>query len=348
MSEIIAKSYRIAAIPIDSEKMLKREISINDYLENSYGSNDILDLVKMFFDENCNKEFLNRFTGEFAKEDNTFADDQKKELQVLAGIVLNKICESEDINDLFKIVIYIKSYIFIGDKPILDDICQKIQLIYEKKAAENRDDIVFEYESISQLSQNVSFSLIEESQIYEMDRNDINKLIFMVKKINELCRFINKNYRDLMNKNKILYENTELLWWLLAGYSNDEDKAYSELSDKQEALLVGKDLAEVVQCKPGPYLAKNLLYKMLSENKHNKYLFKEYIDVCKDSTIEKILSGKEDRLNTPILYALCKKMEVGEANWIKAFEKKFGYLKLEYSDIEIAYQMYLECLMLKW
>ena len=170
----------------------------------------------------------------------------------------------------------------------------------------------------------------------------------MIDKINELCVFVNKNYEDIMNKNKILYENTELLWWLQAGYSGDEEKSYSELTDKQAAILVGKDLAEIVQYKPGPYLAKNLLYRALAEHGRNKYLFKEYIDICDDSIIEKLIKGKGDKVNTPVLYALYKKMENGEGSWIKAFEKNFGSSESEYSNTEIAYQVYLECLLLKW
>ena len=53
-------------------------------------------------------------------------------------------------------------------------------------------------------------------------------------------------------------------------------------------------------------------------------------------------------INTPVLFALYKKLENGEGNWIKAFEKNFGSSELEYVCTEIAYQMYLECLLLKW
>lgn len=128
----------------------------------------------------------------------------------------------------------------------------------------------------------------------------------------------------------------------------DEEKVYAELTDKQAAILVGKDLAEIVQYKPGPYLAKNLLYRALAEHGRNKYLFKEYIDICDDSIIEKLINGKEDKVNTPVLYALYKKLETGKGNWIKAYEKSFGSSEVEYSSTEIAYQMYLECLLLKW
>lgn len=347
MSEIIAKSYRNRGIPIDSDKMQKREMGINYYFENDYNVEDIVDLVKLFFDQKCDQEFLISFTAVFAKEDNVFAVDQINELQVLAGIVLNQICESKEVDDLFKVTVYINSYIFVGKIPVLEDVFLSIQRTYESIAAESRDNIVFNYKQIAQLPKKVAFP-IEEGRIYEISGNDTDKFSLMIKKINELCTLVNKNYQDLMNKNKILYENTELLWWLQAGFSNDEQKAYSELLDKQAALLAGKDLAEIVQCKPGPYLAKNLLYRALAKHGHNKYLFKEYIDICDDSIIEKLINGKEDKVNTPVLYALYKKLEVGEGNWIRAFEKSFGSLEMEYSGIEIAYQVYLECLLLKW
>jgi len=347
MNEIIAKSYRTAGIPIDSDKVQKRELGINNYFENSYNVKDILYLVKLFFNQECNQEFLNSFTKVFTEEDNIFAVDQINELQVLAGIILKQICELKEIDDLFRVVVYVTSYLFVGKLPVLEDILQSIQQNYEKISAGNRDNIVFNYKQIAQLPKKVAFT-IEDGQIYEISGNDVDKFSLMIKKINELCVLVNRNYGDLMNKNKILYENTELLWWLQTGFSNDKQKAYSELLDKQAAILVGKDLAEIVQYKPGPYLAKNLLYRALAEHGRNKYLFKEYIDICDDDIIETLINGKEDKINTPVLYALNKKLETGEGNWIKAFEKNFGSSELEYVCTEIAYQMYLECLLLKW
>lgn len=347
MSEIIVKSYRNAGIFIDNDRVQKREKGINNYIENDYDGKDIVDLVKLFFGQKCDQEFLHSFTEGFTQEDNIFTDDQINELQVLAGIVLNQICESAEVDELFEVIVYVNSYVFAGNVPTSDNIYQNIQQIYAKVAAQNRDNIAFDYKGITLLPKTVSFP-VKDGQMYEINANDTDKFVSMIKKINELCAFENKNYQDLMNKSKILYENTEILWWLLAGYSNDEGKTYSELLDKQAALLVGKDLAEIVQCKPGPYLAKKLLCRALAENGRTKYSFKEYIDICNDSTIEKMLGGKEDKVNTPILYALSKKMEVDEGNWIKAFEKKFGHSELEYSGVEIAYQVYLECLMLKW
>lgn len=347
MNEIIAKSYRTAGIPIDSEMVQKREKSINKYFDDIFDEEDIADLIKLFFDKRCHQKFFKSFIEVFAEEDNLFADDQVNELQVLAGIVLNKICEFEDVDDLFKMEVYANSYIFIGKIPVLEEVYHNIHQTYEKITASNRDDIIFEYKSISQMPEEVSFE-VEEGQNYEISGEDTNTFISMINKINELCAFINKNYEDIMNKNKILYENTELLWWLQAGFSGDEEKVYAELTDKQAAILVGKDLAEIVQYKPGPYLAKNLLYRALAEHGRNTYLFKEYIDICDDSIIEKLINGKEDKVNTPVLYALYKKLETGKGNWIKAFEKSFGSSELEYSSTKIAYQMYLECLLLKW
>jgi hypothetical protein len=347
MNEIIAKSYRTAGILIDSDMMQKREKSINSYVNDIFDEKDIAELIKLFFEKRCNQQFLNNFIEVFVAEDNLFADDQKNELQVLAGIVLNQICEYEDVDALFKMKVYTNSYVFIGRTPILENVYQNIHQTYEKIAARNRDDIIFEYNSISEMPEDVSFE-VNEGEDYEISGEDTRTFISMIDKINELCAFINKNYKDIMNKNKILYENTELLWWLQAGFSGDEQKAYLELLDKQAAILVGKDLAEIVQYKPGPYLAKNLLYRALAEHGRNKYLFKEYIDICDDNTIETLINGKEDKINTPVLYALNKKLETGEGNWIKAFEKNFGSSELEYVCTEIAYQMYLECLLLKW
>ena len=77
-------------------------------------------------------------------------------------------------------------------------------------------------------------------------------------------------------------------------------------------------------------------------------MFASYIDSCSDDIIEKMFMESDSSINTPILFALNKKIEVGEGSWYKVFEKNFGKTDIEYSGIEFAYQMYLECLMRKW
>ena len=347
MSESIAKWFRSAGILVVEGLVEKREAGINNFFDNGYDDADILNLVKLFFGKECAETFLERFVEEFAKIDSAFADDKENEISALAGIILNRMCEAEDVDDISSIAIYTKSYAFLGYEPTLKNIYQQMMEAFEKTAAEKRENINFDNKQIGLLPKGVTFT-VEEGENFELDNDDANKLSHMIKKINELCTFVNKNYRILEDKNKILYENTEILWWLLAGYSSDGEKAYSELPLQQAALLVGKDLAEIVQSQPGVYSAYNLLDRVLDKNRDEKTRFAEYIDDCADSVIEELISGFENSIETPILFALYKKMENGEGSWHKAFEKKFGKTKAEYSGSEIAYQMYLECLMLKW
>lgn len=347
MSESIAKWFRSANIIVLEGVVEKREKGIENFFDNGYDDDDILELVKLFFRKECTKAFLENFVEKFAQEDSTFADDQKKEIHVLSGILLSRMCESKSVDDIFSIAVYAKSYAFLGNKPIIGDIYLQIVAACEKAAAENREDIKFDYKGIASLPKEVSFS-INEGENFEINDGDAKKLSLMIKKINELCTFINKNYRDLADKNKILYENTEILWWLLAGYSQDVGKTYAELPLQQAALLVGKDLAEIVENKPGLYFVENLLCKVLDRNKDEKALFASYIDSCSDDIIEKMFVQSESSINTPILFALNKKKEVGEGSWYKVFEKNFGKTDIEYSGMELAYQMYLECLKQKW
>lgn len=347
MNQIIAKEYRYASIAVDENIVSKRVKGIYNYYNNSYKVDDLWDLVNLFFERECKQNFLEKLVGNFAKEDNTFAEDKIHELQVLAGIILNEICEQDSTDVMFRIIVSINSYTFLGRKPISWAIFTDIQNKYKNVTAKVRDDIVFEYNSISQLPKNINFPAVEESKNYELNSEDINKLSTMVKKINNICTFLNKNYLELMNKNKILYENTELLWWLLDGYSYDEQKDYSELPLQKAAIILGKDLAEIVQCKPGPYMACSLINKAMKEKGKQKETFDSYIDACSDEIIDRLFEKIGDVNDTPILYALGKKRETGEKNWIKAFENKFESAQREYTGIDIANQMYMECLLKK-
>ncbi len=347
MSESIAKWFRGAEIAVMEGTVEKREEGIGNFFDNEYDNDDILELVKLFFCKECTETFLEKFVEKFAEADDTFADDKKKEICVLAGIILSRMCERKSVDDIFSIAIYAKSYVFLRNKPIIEDIYLQIVAAYEKATTENRENIKFDYKGIASLPKEVSF-IKKEDENFEITDDDANKFSLIIKKINELCTFINKNYRDLAGKNKILYENTEILWWLLAGYSQDAGKTYAELPLQQAAILVGKDLAEIVQNMPGLYSVNNLLCKVLDKNRDEKALFADYIDTCADSIIGTMFEETGRRIDTPILFALYKKMENGEGSWYKVFEKNFGKTDIEYSGMEFAYQMYLECLMWKW
>ena len=149
MNQIIAKEYRYASIAVDENIVSKRVKGIYNYYNNSYKVDDLWDLVNLFFERECKQNFLEKLVGNFAKEDNTFAEDKIHELQVLAGIILNEICEQDSTDVMFRIIVYINSYTFLGRKPISWEIFTDIQNKYKNVTAKVRDDIVFEYNSIT-------------------------------------------------------------------------------------------------------------------------------------------------------------------------------------------------------
>ena len=100
MSESIAKWFRNAGISVVEGIVEKREEGIGNFFDNGYDDADILDLIKLFFKKECSETFLERFVEEFVKADSTFADDKKKEISVLAGIILNRMCEKESVDDI--------------------------------------------------------------------------------------------------------------------------------------------------------------------------------------------------------------------------------------------------------
>lgn len=345
MKENIAKWYRSAGIAPIGDFVEKRNEGINYYVDEVIDRKTILELIRLFFGYDCEEEVLEKFVDAFYQYDDTFADDQINEIRVLAGIVLYKLVIENGCEDSIAIEICMHGYVFLGIEPVVKEICDTILNDYIEKTSEIREDLSFEPKKVVGLSKEVKFS-VEEDETENFDVGVTKNLDSLVKKVKELVTNINTLYKECSQRDKVLYEESQILWWLISEYSDDEGKQYCELDMCQAAILAGKDLASKILLLPGPYAAKSVLNKVLATfHEKDTIDLQEYINACNDIVIKQLLEGHE--ITTPILFALQAKLKCGEAGWKKSFENNFSNIGKKYSALEIAYQMYLECLLLK-
>lgn len=345
MKENIAKWYRSAGIVPVGDIVEVRSQGINYYVDKLMDDEDILELIKLFFGYECERQVLKNFVSAFFEFDNTFADDQINEIRVLAGVVLYKLVIEDECKEAIAIAIYIKGYLFLGKEALVREICDIILKYYIDKTSATREKLSFEAKKVSGLGKDITFAVEEGTEIFDVDVT--NKLDSLTKKVRDIIININALYRETIEREKVLYEDSQILWWLMAEYSDDENKTYCELDVCKAAMLAGKDLASKILLPPGPYAAKSVLNKILAEfQNEDKMSFKEYINACDDVVIDEIIG--ECETTTPVLFALQTKKECGEEGWSKAFGKKFVDGDRKYSAIEIAYQIYLECLLLMY
>lgn len=340
----IAKNMRKAGMSITSEKVTLRASGIESYLSNAPSSEALIELLKLYYNGECEKEVFEEFVNSFREVDNTFSDDLTNEIQVLAGLTIYEMVLQDEWEDIIaEVEIYASMYDFLGYKSICEDVYNTLMSDFDDRRINIREDISFEESKVSALGKNVNFASADDEVVY--DEKVVESLNSLVKKVNEIVKSLNALRKEDMSTMAILYEDSQMLWWLLTGISDDLGEMYSKLDCKEAAILMGVDLAKRVSIFPGPYAAKRLLSKMLDfEYEKERFSFDDYIDKMDDDFINKYIG--EVAVDTPVLYALKKKAENGAGCWSGAFAKKFNK-KNEYTLLEMAYETYLECLILQ-
>lgn len=342
----IAKIIRKAGLSITSEIVELRKTGIENYLKEQLSDEEVIGLVQIYYTGTCDNEIFNDFVRIFNEIDSIFSYDLTKEIQVLAGLVLYEmIIRNEWENTIALSEVYFFTYNFLGYKSMCVDVFDLIYNDFDNRRIKLRENISFkQYITIDQC-RNIDFEVSEEESI-EYDETVTENLNALVHMLNEVIRQVNTVSKAEFSHTSILYEDSQLLWWFLTGMSDDFEDSYLKLEPKKAAVLVGKDLAKRVSLFPGPYAIKTLLIKMLDfVQEQDSFSFEDYIESIDDNIIWGFVDEKSE-VDTPILYALKKKAENGSGSWQKAFSKRFSKVKPEYTVVDIAYETYLECLVL--
>lgn len=347
MSRELAKWMRTAGITITSEIVGLREKGINNYLKKKITAKEAIDITKLYFTGNCNKNVLDSIVDTFNKVDNTFSDDMKEEIGVLAGIIIYELIERGKQKDIIELIeMHAEIYQFLGYSSRVNDISEMMKNDLESRMLDLRENLSFEHKPINGLDKDFCFA-INEDEIEEDDTSFVQNLNTTVKKINELVTQVNSINTLTVQRETLIYEDLQLLWWLMTECSDDKEERYSDIEPHLAAILAGKDLAKRVSVLPGPYSAKALLRKILYYGVNEpKSDLETYIEAVDDEIILNLLGGLDKEVQTPMLYALKKKMENGEKCWMQSFSKEFLLHKEKYSIVEVAYEIYIECLIL--
>lgn len=338
----IAKIMRSSGISVTSEILSLRETGIDNYLCEEPQSKTAIELVRLYYTGKCDENVLDEFVNTFKDSDSTFSDDLTNEIQVLAGIVLCEMILHNEWEDTISLVeIYASMYDFLGYKSICGDIYNVIVEDFDNRRIELRENICIEENKVTALAKTVNFNVTEDEVGYtEKVADNLNSV---VKKVNEIAKFVSSMSQSETLNMKILHEDSQMLWWLLTGTADVLEQKYSEMDCKKAAILAGVDLAKRVTIFPGPYAAKRLLSKVLEfVPEKDEFTFDSFIEELDDSVIKSVVDTEE--IDTPVLYALKKKAENGSGCWKNVFLKKFSKTKPNYTVLEIAYETYLECL----
>lgn len=350
MKNRFAEWYRAVAIEPTREQLESRWESISNFIE-EYDDDKILAMAINYLGIEQDQVEKGEFIEYLLESDLSFDKGNEKEIRLLSGVALAEVVESEPI----KATLAMKCLILFNNNPIVSELSRFFESHFAQECIDLREKLPnLERVQLSSQSEFLTGTFAEGTALNVSTANSS-----ILKALSTFDNYIMKlgsvQYK-LLNHLQIYEEESKILSWIVGESSNDLGKALKETKPEDVGIVIGKELADLISVLPGPYAAEAFIKKMLqlSKKTQKKNLTLDiYVDALGLEWKEKLLEQYpliDEGLNTPVLLAISKSMDVDNAKeWLPAYKKKSGIDAgaIAISPNEIAYQVYLECLLTK-
>ncbi|MBZ6077575.1 GTPase-associated system all-helical protein GASH [Microvirga puerhi] len=161
---------------------------------------------------------------------------------------------------------------------------------------------------------------------------------------------INNALQALTAENRRLAEEVDLLWWHLGGYSYVLDRPLSEFDDLALPLVVGNDVAAMVNVLPGPHGALGIIKRALGSTALNEQKISETLKALPSESRPAFLGGGASGANDIAVLNFGVKTLVDEGTGAlgRSFQKITGFSgETKLTRYQIALQAYYERLFIK-
>jgi len=324
--------------------------SIYDYADSD--DLNVQALIKFFFKLPCKDDEKDPFIAAIFNNDKTFLLNNTRELECMAGMTMYYLLENNTVN-VNKIILHVLSLSMTNIDVVLPDFIVYIKEKMQNITANYREKKLPKMSALK----NTGYSNLSEVLKNNEDNEDSEaiKMIFnVIIKIIDNLKTLHKNEMDLYDIIITYKEDSSILAWIVGEYSNDLNKPIKEeISSKTMAIILGKELADLVTFPLGPYAAKAFLNKMLQlcKKDDNTYSLQDMVNVTpRDWRLRFIKNMGNIDIFTPIIFAISKSLEVEDDNdWMPVYSSKykFNVETIKMKTLEWAYQIYLECLLSK-
>lgn len=317
--KVFINNYKKICMDITDERIDSRINGIKVVMDEFSSYAKINEIVRLYFNLECDSEIKEEFINCFYGEDKTFDEQNAEEITILAGCtLLNMIHTNQDVQLAYSIKVLEPFY--EGKVMELSETASKII------EAQTRMDMQMDECPILSWKEDWESELVDEDGNEPATASQTN--VDLLKTIKNQFIKVISYANSLAEKNKLCEEKVEVLSWVVGEWSDLLKKPLSEISDVEGALVLGVELAELVDI-PGPYAASSLLNKMLTKCKKEttEISLTEFIDSQPEEIrkqIEKTYCKEADIRNLPILSAVKASLTVDEKKaWVPAYKKKW-------------------------
>lgn len=350
MEKNIGTWYGQANISCTSDILDKRKKSIKTCIEEGVDWDFIKSTIKLFMKGKDNKQdkFKESFADIFIKDDSAFSYEKDKEIQLLAGIMLNEILKNNNENNILIELscICLKNYF----EPPIEGIFNNIEKGFYESLKELRENEDNEYTK-SDFRKSLQTMLKENPSLATANINE--EVSIQLESLKKNIINIFSNFEKMQKINNLKSEDSEVLWWMIGEWSYDLNKSFKEINENFIPILIGKEMADKVNVLPGPFATKAVINKILSNYKDKQLYIYNYAEKIEKTWLGKFVEKYYTEAMAefmPILKYFKKIIELDEEDKSDDQLEKICpaiIKKVEISNKDIAYTIYLECLLSK-
>lgn len=274
MKDLIRKCYQEAGITgANSTRFENRVTAIQHILnnENFFEKEDWAILTKWAIGAVSSvvvESQLINLEEAFCETDDGYTNENTKELHILVELLLYQYCQKTE-NLLFPSIV-ICGY-GVGWK-------LKSKLLYEKflffvnktRLALRQMDrhmlvgMIDTRSSFQTIKTQLNVIMDEGEATDETTEAEIDQLAEKLKATKERLRDFDRQNRIFAFALSVQREESDILWWALAEWSETCQRSYRDISKEEAALFAAYELSNNISFSLGPYAAKDVLTKMIS------------------------------------------------------------------------------------
>jgi len=350
MKQFFSESYSKICVGASREQLEMRWKGIEEYCERE--EFDVYELVKLYYLLKTNDVFYQEFISVFHDIDISFNKSNNKELSVLAGNILVHLMGQAELKlDIIFLIICLSKY---NIDVVVPEVIEKAYTSFGELSASTREcEIAYKNVPTKPLK-DYAVSLKDLAAIGQVQ---ITGLATTINDIASSISILMQNQAEMKKAIEVYHEDSNILAWLFGNWSNDLGIALTQkIAQKDVALILAKELADLVVVMPGPYPIRPLLNKMLDLCKSDtkNYSLVEMVDAVngdmKQRIVEQYNCISETPESTPILSSIKSAIDVNKPEvWQYAVSSRMGFeiSAIQNSILDWAVLMYFECMLIK-
>ncbi len=344
LERLFNKCYKRICLSPTKEQLTSRIEGIKVAKEDYDNPEEIMELLKIYYKLSLTEEKRDKFVDCFYVIDQTFDEQNEEEICILAGCVLAHMLYGDN-GALIAYYIKVLEQFFEGAIEELLGLANNTIVNFTKEQVSNVQFVIenLENDLEDKIAQEGSFTEEAPEIIAEsMGRIRIN--------FNKSINYI----KYLQKENIRCQEKIQVLSWIMGESSNLLRKPLSEINDIEGILILGMELADLVEA-PGPFSAEAFLHKMLTkcEKTIDEITLTDLIDNQTEAL--KQLANKKYGKNAvdsilPIFTSIKLSLDVDEKKaWLPAFRKiyKINPDEIKFSIDKWLRLIYSECMIAK-